>query len=148
VPRPYRSWWTPVALIGAVTVATLVAGAVTALSSRCSACRLELRPLGSDRIFVPPAPAVVLTAAAVAAVGGLLLLVAVRPVRPRFLLRSAALQTALAAVGPLLLLQSPVVARGLLVALLAVAGFLPALGLSGVAYLRAPRYRPIPRRTA
>jgi hypothetical protein len=146
VPRAYRCWLTPLALSAAVLTAMAVAGLVTLVGDRCGACSLELQPVGSDRTLVPAWPAVVVTVGVVAAVGGMLLLMSVRPVRPRILVRSAALQTSFAAVGPLLLLRSQFPARLLLVLLLAAASFLPALGLSGVAYLRLPRYRPIPRR--
>lgn len=146
MPRAYRHWSTPLALVGAAGASMLVALAVSALATRCDACALQLHPVGSDRILVPRTPAVVATAGLIAMIGGILMAVAVRPVRTRLLFRSAALQTALAAVGPLALLHNQLVARMLLVLLLATASFVPALTLSGVAYLRHPRYRPIPRR--
>lgn len=142
MPRAYRCWLTPLALGLAVLLAAGVALAVGLLSSRCVGCELHLRPVASDRAFEVRPGVLVAATVLVTGTGGLLQLLAVRPPRPRFLVRSAALQTAVAAVGPAVLLTGGAATR----VLLAVTAFLPALGLSGVALLRLPRYRPIKRR--
>lgn len=146
MPRAYRCWLTPLALGLAVLLAAGVALAVGLLSSRCVGCELHLRPVASDRAFEVRPGVLVAATVLVTGTGGLLQLLAVRPPRPRFLVRSAALQTAVAAVGPAVLLTGGAATRVLLVGLLAVTAFLPALGLSGVALLCLPRYRPIKRR--
>ncbi len=148
MPRAYRNWMTPLALLSAVVVSAATSlGIGLAASRSCGACRLRLNPVGSDRVLQVGTAALVASVALVTVVGGLLQLVAVRPADPRLLVRSAALQTGVAATGPALLLDSAVLARLLLIALLAEAAFLPAVGLSGVTLLRGARFRPIQRRT-
>lgn len=146
MPRAYRCWLTPVALGLAVVLAATAALTVGLLSTRCAGCGLHLRPVASDRALQVHPGALVAAVALITVVGGVLQLLAVRPARPRFLVRSAALQTAVAAVGPAVLLGGGAATRLVLIALLAMTAFLPALGLSGVALLRLPRYRPIQRR--
>lgn len=146
MPRAYRCWLTPAALVLAVVFAAATAAIVGLLANRCATCGLRLTPVGTDRSLEVEPLALVLAVVGITMIGGVLQLLAVRPARPMFLVRSAALQTALAAVGPAVLLQGGIATRLLLVGLLAMASFLPAFGLSGVALLRLPRYRPIRRR--
>lgn len=145
MPRAYRCWLTPFALAVALLLAAGSAALAGALSERCASCGLRLMPVGSDRSLEVGTAALVAAVVGITLVGGLLQLLAIRPVRPAFLVRSAALQTALAAVGPAILLQGALAGRLLLVGLLAMTSFLPAFGLSVVALLRVPRYRPIRR---
>lgn len=146
MPRAYRCWLTPLALSLAVALAALTAAVAGLLANRCATCDLRLTPTGTDRTLVVSTVALVLGAVVITAVGGALQLLAVRPARPAFLVRSAALQTALAALGPVVLLEGGLSTRLLLIGLLAMTAFLPAMGLSGVALLRLPRYRRIRRR--
>jgi hypothetical protein len=140
MPRAYRSWMTPCVLLAAV-LAAMAAAAVVGWTTD-----VRLQPIGTDRALELGTATLVLAAGTVTAAGGILQLLAIRPVRAHLLVRSAGLQTALAGLGPAVLLQSALRTRALLVVLLAAAAFLPALGLSGVARRRLVRYRPIPRR--
>ncbi len=103
MPRAYRCWLTPLALSLAVALAALTAAVAGLLANRCATCDLRLTPTGTDRTLVVSTVALVLGAVVITAVGGALQLLAVRPARPAFLVRSAALQTALAALGPVVL---------------------------------------------
>lgn len=144
--RAYRHWLTPCVLLVAMALTMASAAGLVWLSDRYDSLALRLQPIGSDRVLIPRSQSVVLFAGGVALVGGLLLMVAVRPVRAHLLVRNAAMQTAMASIGPLALLRDAIGPRLLIVAVLAVSAFLPAVGLCGVAWLRLPRYRSIPRR--
>lgn len=145
MPRPLRTWRTPVALGLATALVMACNATVVLLAQRIWGIDLVLRPLLTHGVLRIDTAAVVLVSGLVAASGGVLLVGLVRPCKPRFLVRSAAGQGTSCAVVLAGVLSLPAPTKVLYAVLALVAAMLPALVLARVARPRLAEYRPIPR---
>ncbi len=145
MPRPLRTWQTPVVLaLATALVMTLNAAAVLA-AQRLWRIDLVIEPRIADGVLAFDAAAVAVASGIAAAAGGALLVFLVRPCKPRFLLRSAAGQGASCAVVLAVLLSSPVHTELLYGVLAMIAAMVPAVALARLARPRLAEYRRIPR---